>query len=51
MPTLRTAVTASSTHTDQVLPVTPAATPIRKYTPIDEPARNALYTVRKDISL
>jgi hypothetical protein len=51
MPTLRTAATASSTYTDQVLPVTPAATPVQKHTPIDELARSALYAVRKDISL
>ena len=51
MPTLWTAATASSTHTDQVSPVTPIATPVRKYTPVDELARSALYAVRKDISL
>jgi len=50
-PTLRTAVTASSTRTDQVSPVTPAATPVQKYTPVDEPARSALYAVRKDVGL
>ena len=44
--TLRTAITASSTRTDQV-PITP----IQKHTPADEPARSALYAVRKDISL
>ena len=51
MPTLRTAATATSTRIDQVLPVTPTATPIQKYTPIDKPAKSALYAVRKDISL
>ena len=51
MPTLRTAATASSTRINQVLPVTPIATPIRKYTPADKPAKSALYAVRKDISL
>jgi len=51
MPTLRTTATASSTCTDQAPPITPAATPVQKYTPIDKPARSALYTVRKDISL
>jgi hypothetical protein len=51
MSTLRTAATASSTRTDQVPPITPVATPIQKYTPIDEPAKSALYAVRKDISL
>jgi hypothetical protein len=51
MPTLRTAATASSTRIDQVLPVTPVVTPIRKYTPADKPAKSALCAVRKDISL
>ena len=50
-PTLRTAITTSSTRINQVLPVTPIVTPIRKYTPIDKLARSALYAVRKDISL
>ena len=36
MPTLRTAATASSTRIDQVLPVTLATTPVRKYTPVDK---------------
>ena len=51
MPTLRTAATASSTRIDQVLYVTPIATPVQKYTPVDKPAKSALYAVRKDISL
>ena len=51
MPTLRTAATATSTRIDQALPVTPAVTPVQKYTPIDELTRSALYAVRKDISL
>jgi len=51
MPTLRTAATASSTHIDQALPITPAATPVRKYTPADKLVRNTLCAVRKDISL
>ena len=51
MPTLQTAATASSTRIDQVLPITPIATPVQKYTPVDKLARSALYTVRKDISL
>ena len=51
MPTLRTAATASSTRIDQVLPVTPTATPVQKYTPVDEPIRSALYAVRKDVGL
>ena len=51
MPTLRTATTATSTRIDQVLYATPAATPIRKYTPVDKLAKSALYAVRKDISL
>jgi len=51
MPTLRTAATASSTRINQVLPVAPIATPVQKYTPIDKPAKSALYAVRKDISL
>jgi hypothetical protein len=51
MPALRTAATASSTRINQVLPVTPTATPIQKYTPTDKLAKSALYTVRKDISL
>ena len=49
--TLRTAITASNTRTDQVPPVTPAVTPIQKYTPIDKQARNALCIVKKYISL
>ena len=48
--TLRTAITASSTYTDQA-PITPAVTPVQKYTPIDELARSALYAVKKDVSL
>ena len=51
MPTLRTAATASSTRTEQALPATPIATLVRKYTPVDEPARSALCAVRKDIGL
>jgi hypothetical protein len=51
MPTLRTAATATSTHINQVLPITPIVTPIQKYTPIDKLAKSALYAVRKDISL
>ena len=51
MPTLRTAATASSIYTNKAPPVTPIATPVQKYTPIDKPARSALYIVRKDISL
>jgi len=51
MPTLWTAATASSTRIDQVLPATPIATPVQKYTPVDKPVRNALCVVRKDISL
>jgi len=51
MSTLRTAVTANSTRTDQVLPVTPAATPIQKHTPADKPARSASCVVKKDVSL
>jgi len=51
MPILRTAATTSSTHTDQVLLVTPVTTPVQKHTPIDELVRSALYAVRKDISL
>jgi len=51
MPTLRTAATASSTRIDQVLPITPAATPVQKYTPADKLAKSASYIVRKDISL
>ena len=50
MSTLWITITASSTRTNQV-PITPVATPIQKYTPTDEPARSALYTVRKDIGL
>ena len=51
MPTLRTAATASSTRIDQVLPITPIATPVQKHTPVDKLAKSALYAVRKDISL
>ena len=51
MPTLRTAATATSTRIDQVLPVTPVATPVRKYTPADKLAKSALCAVRKDIGL
>jgi len=51
MSTLRTAATASSTRINQALPVTPVITPIQKYTPIDKPARSALYAVRKDVGL
>ena len=51
MPTLWTAATATSTRINQALPITPIATPIRKYTPIDKLAKSTLYTVRKNISL
>ena len=51
MPTLRTAATASSTRINQVLPITPIAAPIQKYTPVDKLAKSALYAARKDISL
>ena len=51
MSTLRTAATATSTRIDQALSVTPVATPIQKYTPIDKLPKSALYAVRKDISL
>ena len=51
MPTLRTAATATSTRIDQALPTTPIATPVRKYTPADKPAKSALCAVRKDIGL
>ena len=51
MPTLWTTATASSTRIDQVLPATPIATPVRKYTPADKLIRSALCAVRKDISL
>ena len=51
MPTLRTAATATSTRINQVLPVTPIATPVQKYTPTDKLAKSALCTARKDISL
>ena len=51
MPTLRTAATATSTRIDQAPPVTPAATPVQKYTPADEPARSASCAVRKDVGL
>ena len=51
MPTLRTAATASSTRIDQVLPVTPIATPVQKHTPVDELIRSALCVVRKDVGL
>jgi hypothetical protein len=51
MPTLRTAATATSTRIDQVLPATPAATPVRKHTPTDKPAKSALCAARKDVSL
>jgi hypothetical protein len=51
MPTLRTTATATSTYIDQVLPATPAATPVRKHIPTDKLIRSALYMVRKDISL
>ena len=51
MPTLRTAATTTSTRINQVLPITPVVTPVRKYTPTDKLAKSALYIVRKDISL
>ena len=51
MPTLRTAATATSTYIDQALPVTPAATPVRKYTPADKLAKSALCAAKKDIGL
>jgi len=51
MSTLWTTATASSTYTNQVLPVTPIVTPVQKHTPADKPARSASYIVRKDIGL
>jgi hypothetical protein len=51
MPTLRTAATTSSTHVDQVPPVTPIVTPAQIHTPADELARSALYVVRRDVGL
>jgi hypothetical protein len=51
MPTLRTAATASGTHTDQVLSVTPVATLIRTRTLTDKIIEGAIYIERKDISL
>ena len=51
MPTSQTAATTSSTHTEQALPVTPAATLVQKYTPADKLARSASCAARKDVSL
>ena len=51
MSTLWTAVTVNSTCIDQVLFITPIATPVRKYTPVNKLAKSALYTARKDIGL
>jgi hypothetical protein len=51
MPTLQTAATASGTHVNQVLPITPIVTPTQIYTLIDKLAKSALYIVRRDISL
>jgi hypothetical protein len=51
MPTLRTAAIASSTYTDQVLFVTPVATPIQTRTLIDKIVGGVIYVERKDIGL
>jgi hypothetical protein len=51
MPTLRTAATASGTHTDQVLSVTPVATPVRTRTLIDKIVEGAIYIGRKNVGL
>ena len=51
MPTLQTAATASSTYTDQVLFITPIATPIQTRTLIDKIVGGDIYIKRKDIGL
>ena len=51
MLTLRTAATASGTRTDQVLSVTPVATPVRTRTLIDKTIRGIIYIRKKDVGL
>jgi hypothetical protein len=48
---LQTIITASSTCIDQTLFITPIATLVQTYTPVDRLAEDAIYAERKDISL